>query len=103
MSNVVPSPWKTVSPAPSTRASGRVSTRHKVHLKFRLFAPGADTPIDCFVQDLSAFGAKVRLPAGASVPDDGLILESVGDARRCGARVIWRDGQNLGVQLIDPE
>jgi hypothetical protein len=101
MSNVVPSPWKPVSPA-QTRASGRVSTRHKVHLKFRLHAPGHE-PIDCVVQDLSAFGAKLRLPQGASVPDEGLILESVGDARRCGARVIWRDGQNLGVQLIDPE
>jgi hypothetical protein len=103
MSNVVTPPWKVMSPAPTTRASGRVSTRHKVHLRFRLHAPDVAEPIDCFVQDLSAFGAKLRLPQGASVPEEGLILESVGDARRCGARVIWRDGQNLGVQLIDPE
>ena len=103
MSNVVPSPFKTNAPVPSTRSSGRVSTRHKVHLRFRLHAPGHENPIDCFVQDLSAFGAKVRLPVGIEVPDEGLMLESVGDARRCGARVIWRNGQNLGVQLIDPE
>jgi hypothetical protein len=103
MSNVVPSPWKTISPQPNTRASGRVSTRHKVHLRFRLHAPDRDQPVDCFVQDLSAFGAKLRLPQGVDVPDEGLILESVGDSRRCGAKVVWRDGQNLGVQLIDPE
>lgn len=102
MSNVVPSPWKSVVETPSARANGRVSTRHRVHLSYRLHVPGFAEPVDCVVQDLSAFGAKVRLPVGMQVPDEGLFLESVGDAMRCGAKVIWREGRHVGLQLIDP-
>jgi hypothetical protein len=105
MSNVVSHPFAPLdlTPPRKVQKNSRASNRHKVHLRFRLHIQGRDAPIDCMVQELSAFGARIRLPAGMTTPDEGLVLESVNDGRRCQARVVWRKGRDLGLQLINPE
>ena len=52
--------------------------------------------VACTVDDLSADGARLRLPPGVAIPDQfGLTITHAGEQPR--ARVVWRIGDHAGV------
>ena len=55
--------------------------------------------IDCVVRDISAKGARLRVPDAGAVPSEfELLLKNSGEARP--ARVRWRKGVEVGVSFM---
>jgi PilZ domain len=70
------------------RPSGKVSSVAKI-----IVDPKA-SPIDCMVVDYSAGGACLQVMFGTSLPSRFELLHGA-TKKRC--RVVWKQGQRLGV------
>ena len=63
----------------------------------RAVAPEGDE-IACTVRDVSLTGARLRLAAGAILPDRVTLRVPIRGECRLG-RIVWRDGDAVGVQF----
>lgn len=55
--------------------------------------------IDCVVRDISAKGARLRVPDAGAVPQEfELLLKQTGECRP--ARVRWRNGVEVGISFM---
>lgn len=61
----------------------------------------AGTHYNCIIRDLSIGGAKVRIPAGASIQGRVHITANILDGERAG-HVKWRDQTFVGI-AFEPE
>lgn len=77
------------------RNSARRTIARTVHL-----ATGVSPPLECQLLDISELGARVRVGAPASAPQEFLILLGKGLSRWC--QVIWRSDTAIGVKFIEP-
>jgi hypothetical protein len=72
------------------RPSGKVSNTAKIIVDPKV------PPIDCTVIDYSAGGACLQVIFGTSLPNRFELLHGV-TRKRC--RVVWKQGQRLGVSF----
>jgi hypothetical protein len=64
-----------------------------------LMMSGEDDTRSCIVKDASDTGARLKIPAAQELPEGfTLLLSSVGGPRR-NCRVVWRDGDAVGVRF----
>ena len=79
---------------------GRRTARRRVCLGGRLRVAAFLPEIECTVRDVSLDGARVRLPAGAGLPDRvELSVPCRGETRR--AFVAWRAGESVGLGFAE--
>jgi hypothetical protein len=71
------------------RTHPRKKTDHDAHVKL---------PIKLL--DISRSGARISVDSSIKLPDEFVLQISATLARWC--RVKWRDGQQIGVEFIDP-
>jgi hypothetical protein len=65
---------------------------------------GAKKPLQiCFVENLSASGAKLRLNIPDDVPDQFTLLLSRDGKISRNCRIVWRSDREIGVQFLPPE
>jgi hypothetical protein len=91
---VPPSVYRLMDP----RRSRRGLTRLRGHVTDR----EGQTLGDCLVSNISAFGVCMRVSRPLPVACEDLRLTMDGDPQLYVAKVMWRDGVRVGVQLIDP-
>ena len=72
------------------RPSGKVSNTARIIVGLKV------APIDCTVVDYSAGGACLQVIFGTSLPNRFELLHGV-TRKRC--RVVWKQGQRLGVSF----
>jgi hypothetical protein len=77
------------------RNSARRTIARTVHL-----ATGVSPPLECQLLDISERGARIKVGAPASAPQEFLVLLGKGLSRWC--RVVWRSDTAIGVQFIEP-
>lgn len=78
------------------RSDKRKSRRRIIHHTASILL-GADQVLPCSILDVSDVGARLESTEPDAVPDRfGLILSGNGRPRR-ECRVVWRDGQRIGV------
>jgi hypothetical protein len=75
--------------------NARAAERQRVLLGGRVVY-GQDFTCECTIRDLSATGARLRLPKGAVVPDAFTLID-LPHARAYGAHVVWRRDDSVGV------
>ena len=89
-----------VSPEPQNLEEQRRATRLRALLGGKLaFGEGYFT-VDCLVRDLSALGARVKLPSGQPVPPRLYFLELRSGAVY-EARVVWRRHPEVGLEFTN--
>ncbi|MEH3147187.1 MAG: PilZ domain-containing protein [Methylobacterium frigidaeris] len=65
-----------------------------------LLAP--DRLLACMVSDLSAAGARIRVPRGTDLPESFDLMIAAHDLRRYPVRLRWRRGDVAGVTFVVP-
>jgi hypothetical protein len=77
----------------------RKKPRRHFHYAARIFTDQKTPLIACMLNDVSEIGARVLLKEGQELPDRFvLLLTQNGNARR-NCRVVWRSGDNIGVEF----
>ena len=78
----------------------RRAQRHAVSGRARIQTLAGTLAGDCLVADISDGGARI-VAAGLQVPDEFLLSfeEVAGNGREC--RVVWRLGDEVGVEFLD--
>jgi hypothetical protein len=59
---------------------------------------GGSFSIDCTIRNLSASGARLKVPVTVAIPDQFKLLDSHTGIRHS-AKVVWRKGDELGVRF----
>jgi hypothetical protein len=77
----------------------RKKPRRQFHYAARIFTDQKAPLIACMLSDVSANGARIILKDSQDLPDSFLLLltENGGPRRNC--RVVWRSGDNIGVEF----
>jgi hypothetical protein len=79
---------------------GRRAERHRTLLGAKLvYGDGAFT-LDCVLRDLSATGARVKVPDGLAVPDTVFLVEMRAGVAYA-ARVVWKRHPLIGLAFIE--
>jgi hypothetical protein len=65
-----------------------------------IYNKGAST-LDCVIRNISEEGAKLQLSGGAAIPIEFSLLIIEKDVTRQ-ARIIWRRGEEIGVEFLRP-
>jgi hypothetical protein len=88
-----------IGSADAERVDGqRRAPRHRALLGGKLMYGGGYFTLDCLVRDLSALGARLKLPEGQAVPPEVFFLElRSGVAHQ--ARVVWRRHPEIGLEF----
>jgi len=81
---------------PELRKVSRRLVRHGARL---LSADGTDLG-PCFMLDLSATGARLKVRAAEQLPNDLYLLLSHDGQLRRQCSVVWRSGGTIGVEFI---
>jgi hypothetical protein len=68
------------------------------HYSVRVDPCDGREPVVCMMMDFSVTGFRLRVPAGAVLPQDVQVL--IGDLAH-NACVVWRKGDVVGVDLVD--
>jgi len=78
----------------------RRSERHAARGLAKIQTGTGSLPRDCWISDISDGGVRLHTER-TDVPDEfTLLLPGVGGRREC--RVVWRLGNELGAEFIDP-
>lgn len=77
----------------------RKSVRHTI-ARTVYMATGVSPPLECQLLDVSERGARLRVGAPASAPQEFLIQLGKGVTRWC--QVLWRSDTAIGVKFIEP-
>jgi len=62
-----------------------------------IFANGSFT-VDCIIRNQSQIGARLQVPLSVAIPDRFTLLDAQSGLCRA-ARVVWRKGDELGIQF----
>jgi hypothetical protein len=62
-----------------------------------IFANGSFT-VDCIIRNQSQIGARLQVPLSVAIPDRFTLLDAQSGLRRA-AGVVWRKGDELGIQF----
>jgi hypothetical protein len=77
----------------------RKKPRRQFHYNASLLLEGARLPVPCAIADISASGARLHIEGDLELPEKFiLLLTRSGEARRM-CRVVWRNGQDVGVEF----
>lgn len=60
------------------------------------------SPIDAVLSDLSPEGCRIRMPALEFVQPRSTIVVHLGDGDQVACRVIWIDGNDIGLRFYEP-
>jgi hypothetical protein len=93
----------TVPPSVYRLMDPRRSRRGLTRLRGRVTDGDGRALGDCLVSNISAFGVCMRVSRLLPVGCEELQLIMEGDPQLYLAKIQWRDGVRVGVQLIDPE
>lgn len=74
--------------------------RHKSLLRGYVYFGGSPSAVDCTVRDISDAGARLKF-AGPPVASDSLTLSIPAKSQTFQARVIWQEGNDIGVAFAD--
>jgi hypothetical protein len=86
-----------IAPRPVER---RRNQRQRALLTGKLATDQASITIDCVIRNLSAEGALVETPSPHLIPNE-LHLLQVREGIAWDARVIWRRGNKVGLELLE--
>lgn len=90
-----------MSSSPVSRPVERRRTqRQRALLTGKLATDGASITIDCVIRNLSADGALVETPSPHLIPKE-LHLLQVREGVAWDAKVAWRRGSKVGLELLD--
>lgn len=90
-----------MSSSPVSRPVERRRTqRQRALLTGKLATDGASITIDCVIRNLSADGALVETPSPHLIPNE-LHLLQVREGVAWDAKVAWRRGNKVGLELLD--
>jgi hypothetical protein len=92
----------TVPPSVYRLMDPRRSRRGLTRLRGQVADGEGHALADCLVSNVSAFGVCMRVSRPLPEGCDDVQLTMEGDAQLYVAKVKWRDGVRVGVQLIDP-
>lgn len=92
----------TVPPSVYRLMDPRRSRRGLTRLRGRVTDGEGQALGDCLVSNISAFGVCMRVSRPLPELCEDLQLTMDGDPQLYRAKVKWRDGVRIGVQLIDP-
>ncbi len=81
-------------------AERRRNQRQRALLTGKLATDQANITIDCVIKNLSAEGALVETPSPHLIPNE-LHLLQVREGIAWDARVIWRRGNKVGLELLE--
>lgn len=84
----------------SRPAERRRNQRQRALLTGKLATDGASITIDCVIKNISADGALVETQSPHLIPNE-LHLLQVREGVAWDARVIWRRGTKVGLELLD--
>jgi hypothetical protein len=86
----------------SDPAEQRASKRRTLLLRLAAVLDGRpERIVRCTIKDISEGGARLRVGAQESIGDEVTLIDPTdGTERR--VRVVWRRGQELGVEFIGP-
>jgi two-component system cell cycle response regulator len=65
-----------------------------------IFNDGASV-VDCVIRNLNVTGARLDVPTTVGVPDEFTLLD-VHSGKSYPAKIAWRHGASMGVELDDP-
>jgi hypothetical protein len=75
--------------------------RGRALIAARIIFNNGSTTLDCVIRNLSEDGAKLHLSGGATAPSEfSLFLIEKNITRK--ARVVWRRGEEIGVEFLRP-
>jgi len=80
---------------PEKRQKARLPIIHKVFM-----ATGISPPLNCQMLDVSEYGARLRVGAPKTAPQEFLIVLDKGLTRWC--QVVWRSDTEIGIKFVDP-
>ena len=75
---------------------------HRKQLKYpaRVDLRDGSPPRPCLLRDISSAGARLFIDAADEVPDHFLLLLTKGDGAARDCRVVWRDGNQIGLEFL---
>lgn len=79
----------------------RRQARQRVLKEAKIVSLNHTSILDCRVRDLSASGAKLICAVPLSVPEE-FRFWLTGDQSIRPAKVMWRRGENIGIQFLGP-
>ncbi|OAS27551.1 pilus assembly protein PilZ [Methylobacterium platani] len=91
----------TAEGGPEGRPIPRAGRRRRVFQQGRIVI-GADRLVACEVTDVSAAGARLRVPARIVLPESFSLVIAAHDLRTVAARLRWRRGDFAGVTFEGP-
>jgi hypothetical protein len=85
------------------RAELRKKPRRAFHHNARIVISSEAPLIACAIADISETGARLMLESEGEVPEQFVLLLTPSGHPRRECRVIWREGQTLGVEFPQPD
>ncbi len=77
----------------------RRNPRRQFNYNARILIDSSSPLIACAIVDISESGARISLEAGQTLPETFTLLLTRNGRTRRQCRVVWRDGQTLGVEF----
>jgi hypothetical protein len=77
----------------------RKQPRRQFHYNARIVTDGKTPPIACSIADISQTGARLALQHDEELPDTFILLLTANGGARRACRVVWREGQTVGVEF----
>ena len=65
-----------------------------------IFNDGASI-VDCVIRNMNVTGARLEVPTTVGLPEEFTLLD-VHSGKSYPAKVVWRQGASMGVELDDP-
>lgn len=81
------------------RAELRKKPRRQFHYTARIVTDKKSPLIACSIADISQSGARLTLALDDKLPDKFILLLTANGGARRNCRVVWRDGQTIGVEF----
>jgi hypothetical protein len=83
-----------------SRAELRKRPRRHFHYAAMIVTGTKEPPRSCTISDISHSGARLLLETEDELPDLFTLLLTRNGVTRRRCRLIWRDGQNVGVEFM---
>jgi PilZ domain len=77
----------------------RKKPRQQFHYNARIQIDSKSPLVTCAIVDISEGGARLSLEADETLPETFMLLLTRNGRTRRYCRVVWRDGQTLGVEF----